>query len=100
MATVEAPPEPQHLTALRRANEVRLARAAIKRNVATGATSVAEVLFAPQEAASMPIAELLLSQRRWGEQRVGRFLADVGISETKTLGSFTARQRVMLATML
>ena len=56
---------PQHLRALARANEVRLARAELKRRVADGDVAVADlVLDCPWEAASMPIAELLMSQRR------------------------------------
>ena len=43
-AMVEA--GPQHLKALERANRVRLARAALKRKVAAGERSAAEVIMA------------------------------------------------------
>ncbi len=93
--------KPQHMVALERANEVRLARAALKRSVADGTRTVGQiVLSSPWEAESMPIAELLISQRRWGARRVERFLGDLGITETKTIGSMTDRQRRMLSTML
>ncbi len=97
-ATATIAPAPQHMQALRRANEVRLARAALKRGVAEGRTTVGAVILAcPWEAASMTIAELLLSQRRWGATRCTRFLAEIGITETKTIGSMTERQRRALA---
>ena len=100
-ATATLAPAPQHMQALQRANEVRLARAALKRRVAEGRTTVGAVVLAcPWEASSMPIAELLLSQRRWGATRCSRFLADLGMTETKTVGSLTDRQRRMLATLV
>lgn len=92
---------PQHIQALQRANEVRLARAELKREVGRGAISVGEVLLnSPWEAASMTIAELLTSQRRWGTTRCSKFLAGIGMPETKTVASMTERQRSLLATMI
>ena len=43
-ATASIAPGPQYMQALQRANEVRLARAGLKRRVAGGELSVAEVL--------------------------------------------------------
>ncbi len=92
---------PQYMRALDRANEVRLARADLKRRVATGETSVAEiVLQCPWEAQSMTVADLLMSQRRWGISRCRKFLAQIPMSETKTIGTMTDRQRRTLAAML
>jgi len=96
-----APARPQHMQALQRANEVRLARAELKRKVGEGAIAVDEVILAcPWEAASMTIAELLTSQRRWGTTRCRKFLAGIGMPETKTVGSMTERQRTLLATLI
>lgn len=96
-----APASPQYMRALERANEVRLARAELKRRVATGEISVAEVIAAcPWEAESMAVADLLMSQRRWGQTRCRRFLAQIPMSEKKTIGSMTERQRRTLASML
>lgn len=92
---------PQHMQALQRANEVRLARAALKRRVASGDISVAEVvLTVPWEAESMTISDLLTAQRRWGHTRCRRFLQGIPMSETKTVGSMTDRQRHAIAAML
>jgi hypothetical protein len=99
-ATATAP-APQHLLALERANRVRLARAELKRRVAEGQMSVAEVVVScPWEAESMAIADLLMSQHRWGRTRCRRFLAVLPMSETKTIGSMTDRQRRALAELL
>jgi hypothetical protein len=90
--------EPQRLRALERANEIRLARAAIKRRIALGEVSAAEVILeCPDAADTWPVGELLMSQRRWGTMRCRKFLARNQIIETKPIGSLTERQRRMLA---
>ena len=94
-------PGPQHLQALQRANAVRLARAELKRRVAEGRASAAEVILdSPWEAESMTVSELLTSQRRWGSTRCHKLLALVPLSENKTIGSMTDRQRRALAELL
>ena len=99
-AMVDAGPQ-QHLKALERANRVRLARAALKRKVAAGESSAAEVIMAsPWEAESMSISELLMSQRRWGRTRCRRVLLSLGLPENKQIGTMTERQRAALAAML
>jgi hypothetical protein len=93
--------EPQHLRALEHANRVRLARAELKRRVASGDTRVAEVILdSPWETHSMELSELLMSQKRWGRERCRRLLLSLGIPENKHLGTLTDRQRVALSAML
>jgi hypothetical protein len=92
---------PQYMRALERANQVRLARAELKRRVAMSEIDVAAVILdCPWEAQSMAVADLLMSQRRWGQTRCRKFLAQVPMSEKKTIGSMTDRQRRTLAAML
>jgi hypothetical protein len=94
-------PAPQHLRALARANEVRLARAELKRQVADGEISAAHVILeCPWEAASMTVSDLLTSQRRWGSTRCRKLLASIPMSENKTVGSMTERQRQALGGLL
>ena len=45
----------------------------------------------------MTVADLLTSQRRWGHTRCRKFLQCVPMSENKTVGSMTDRQRHALA---
>ncbi len=93
--------EPQRLRALERANEVRLARAGLKRRIAEGDISAAAVILAcPWEASSWSVAELLMSQRRWGITRCRKFLVRNQISEIKPIGTLTERQRHLLAAQL
>lgn len=101
MQTATMTPEPQRLRALERANEVRLARAELKRKIAEGRTSAAEVILdCPWEASSWGVGDLLMSQRRWGSTRCRKFLSRNHISEVKQVGSLTERQRRMLADQL
>ena len=66
-----------------------------------GRIEVAEVIRAlPWEAKTMPIGELLRSQKRWGEGRCRRFLGPTLILETKRLDSLTERQRGELVSRL
>ena len=96
-----APAGPQYMRALERANQVRLARAELKRRVAVNEVGVADVIMdCPWEAESMAIGDLLMSQRRWGQTRCRKFLAQVPMSEKKTIASMTERQRRTLAAML
>jgi hypothetical protein len=91
----------QCMRALARANEVRLARAALKRDIGAGRRGVTEVVLdCPWQAESMSLSELLGSQRRWGRARSRKLLGSVGLTETKRLGSLTERQRGILVRAL
>lgn len=101
MGSSATAPAPQHMRALAQANRVRLARAELKRQVAEGEATAADiVLQCPWEAESMTIADLLMSQHRWGRSRCRRFLTSISMLETKTIGSMTLRQRNELAARL
>ena len=94
-------PEPQRMRALERANEIRLARAELKRRIADGEISAADVILAPpREAATWALGELVTRQRRWGGTRCRKFLSQFQITETKAIGALTERQRRMLAAQL
>jgi hypothetical protein len=97
----QTPAEPQRLRALEQANQVRLARAELKRRIIDGDVSAAEVILScPDAVQRWTMSELLMAQRRWGATRCRKFLERNGISEIKPIGSLTDRQRQMLATQL
>ncbi len=99
--TVAATPEAHRFRALARANEIRMARAELKRRIAEGEVDPAEVILDPPFAAlSWSVAELLMSQRGWGATRCRRFLVRNHISERKPIGELTERQRQLLAGQL
>jgi hypothetical protein len=91
----------QCMQALARANQVRLARAALKRDISAGRSDVTNVILdSPWEAESMSLSELLCSQRRWGRARSRKLLASAGLNEGKRLGTLTERQRRILVAAL
>jgi hypothetical protein len=103
----QSSPEPrqrgtaQCMEALARANQVRLARAALKRDISAGRRSVTEVIVeSPWESESMSLSELLCSQRRWGRARSRKLLASAALGEGKKVGTLTERQRRILVTAI
>jgi len=98
-ATIAPPPE--RLLALERANKIRRARAQLKQRIGTGQLSTAQVILdCPIEVRSWPVAQLLASQRHWGNAKCRKFLAHNRISEVKPIGELTERQRRLLAAQL
>jgi hypothetical protein len=91
----------QPLQALERANNLRVARSQLKRRVGEGEVTAGEVVLAsPWETATMSLFDLLRCQRLWGGHRAHTFLVGCGISEIKTIGSLTDRQRTAVAARL
>ena len=98
---VSTSPHQQRLLALDRANHIRIARAALKRRLHAGQITPAEaILRGSRDTDTMTVDELLRSQRGWGPKRSLTVLRSVLLSDTKTLGSLTERQRVTLAGIL
>jgi hypothetical protein len=93
--------EEKRLRALDRANEVRVARAQLKRRIAVRELSAAELILEPPPAAlRWPLADLLTSQPHWGRATCHKFLSHNHIDELKTVGALTDRQRRLLAGQL
>ena len=92
---------PQCLAALERANDVRLARAQVKRRVRAGGLTAAEVvLTSTWQTRTMSVGELLMSQRGWGRVRARRLLLSLAVPENKQIGTLTERQRLAIAAIL
>lgn len=89
------------MTALKGANEIRLARAGLKRRVFTGEVLAAEVLADPPEYAKrMWLGELLRSQDQWGAVKVERVLATLNLPENLLVGRLTSAQVRALCSVL
>jgi hypothetical protein len=91
----------QQMEALAKANRVYRDRAILKRAVSSGDTTVAAVVMSnPPEAAGMTVYKLLIVQRGWGPDKVGRFLRSVPLSESRRVGELTDRERGRLVARL
>jgi len=92
---------PQHMKALAHANQIRLARAAMKRAIKAGRLRAADVFKdCPDEVSTMTVSELLCSQQRWGRARARKFLSPLAVNENRELGKLTERQRTEMARRL
>jgi hypothetical protein len=87
----------QRLEALRKANEIRVGRAQLKKELAAGTVRIEAILARPPDFAKTErISALLLALPKYGPARVSRLLTRVRISESKTLGGLSDRQRAEL----
>jgi hypothetical protein len=94
-------PQQRRLLALDHANRVRGARAVLKRRLRAGEIAATEaILRRSSDIDTMTVAELLRSQRGWGPKRAAKVLRAVVLSESKTIGSLTERQRTTLVQVL
>src|SRR5439155_26303798 len=91
----------QRARALRDANRVRCGRARLKRSLASGGRSAADLISDPPvEVRTMTVRQLVVSQRGWGPVRSRRLLRAASVPEGKELRSLTERQRRVLAARL
>jgi hypothetical protein len=87
----------QRMRALRQANEIRIGRARLKKELAAGKVPIEAVLARPpQVAKTARIYDLLLALPKVGPARAGRSLTQCRIAPSKTLGGLTKRQRAEL----
>ena len=84
----------QRLRALEQANEVRTARAKLKKELASGKIELLQILADPPACVrTARIRDLLVAVPKIGSVRAGRILAQCRIAHSKTLGGLTDRQR-------
>ena len=84
----------RRLRALEQANEVRTARAKLKRELASGKIELVLILSDPPACVrTARIRDVLLVVPKIGSVRAGRILAQCRIAHSKTLGGLTDRQR-------
>jgi hypothetical protein len=87
----------QRLRALRHANEIRSARAQLRRDLASGTIELARILARPPEfAKTAKVLDLLLFVPKVGPVKAGHMLAQCRIAHAKTLGGLSDRQRAAL----
>lgn len=91
----------QRLEALRWANEVRIGRAQLKKDLAAGSVCISDILATPPACANrQKVRDLLLALPRYGPARVARLLALCGVSPSKTVACLSGRQRTELINRL
>lgn len=91
----------QRMEALERANEIRSARAQLKRDIKAGRQGVLNLLLEPPEyIETMKVFDLLMAVPGLGRVKIGKLLRVCGISPAKTVGGLSVRQRHELVSMV
>lgn len=92
-----SPPERSHqqrMDALRRANDIRMRRARLKRDLKAGRVDLASLILDPPEyLETAKLWDLLLAVPKWGRVKVNRLVNQCRISPSKTVGGLSERQR-------
>lgn len=86
----------QRILALERANEVRSARAEVKRRLARGELSLACALEHPH-VQGMKVVAVLNAQFGWGPERTRKALREVGVFESRRVEHLSGARRQALA---
>ncbi len=101
--TVAAPERSldQRMEALKRANEIRTARAQLKRDLKAGRRSIHDLLLTPPEyVETAKVFDMLLAVPKYGRVKVNKILGQCKISPSKTVGGLSERQRRELVALM
>jgi hypothetical protein len=87
----------QRMEALRRANDIRVRRAQLKKDLKEGRVQIDEILRHPPEYVSTAkVFDILMAVPKFGRVKAARFLNQARISQSKTVGGLSERQRAEL----
>ena len=91
----------QRMDALARANQIRIKRAQLKRDLKSGRLSIHTLLLNPPEyLETAKVFDMLLAVPKYGRVKVNKSLALCRIAPSKTIGGLSERQRSELITLL
>lgn len=87
----------QRMDALRRANEIRVRRAQLKKDLKEGRVMVERILGNPPDyVETAKVFDILMAVPKFGRVKAARFLNQCRISQSKTVGGLSERQRAEL----
>jgi len=85
------------MEALKRANDIRVRRAQLKKDLKTGSANIDDVLRNPPEYVSTAkVFDILMAVPKFGRVKAARFLNQCRISQSKTVGGLSERLRAEL----
>ena len=91
----------QRMEALRRANDIRTARAKLKKDLKASRKSIHAILLDPPEyLLTAKVFDMLLAVPKYGRVKTNRILNQCRISPSKTIGGLSERQRTELVGLL
>jgi len=84
----------QRMEALRRANDIRVRRAQLKKDLKEGRVQIEDILLDPPEYVSTAkVFDMLMAVPKFGRVKAARLLNQCRISQSKTVGGLSERQR-------
>ncbi len=87
----------QRMDALRRANDIRVKRAQLKKDLKDGRVQIEEILRDPPEyVETAKVFDILMAVPKFGRVKATRLLNQCRISQSKTVGGLSERQRAEL----
>src|SRR2546425_12897088 len=87
----------QRMEALKRANDIRVRRAKLKKDLKDGRVRIQTILNNPPEYVSTAkVFDILMAVPKFGRVKAARFLNQCRISQSKTGGGLSDRQRAEL----
>ncbi|HYA08267.1 MAG TPA: integration host factor, actinobacterial type [Gaiellaceae bacterium] len=87
----------QRMDALQRANDVRVRRAKLKKDLKDGKVKIEQILGSPPEyVETAKVIDILMAVPKFGRVKAARFLNTCRISQSKTVGGLSDRQRTEL----
>lgn len=90
----------QRMDALRRANDVRVKRAQLKKDLKSGRVRVEDVLADPPDyVGTAKVFDVLMAVPKFGRVKAARFLNQCRISQSKTVAGLSDRQRQELVSL-
>jgi hypothetical protein len=91
----------QRMVALERAQEVRLGRAQLKRDIGAGQRPIDALLVDPPDfIETMKLFDLILALPKYGRVKVNKVLAQCRVAPGKTIGGLSPRQRDEVVSLL
>jgi hypothetical protein len=87
----------QRMEALKRANDIRVRRAKLKKDLKDGRVRVQAILGDPPDyLETAKVFDILMAVPKFGRVKAARFLNQCRISQSKTVGGLSDRQRTEL----
>ena len=87
----------QRMEALKRANDIRVKRAKLKKDLKAGSARIESILDDPPAyVETAKVFDMLMAVPKFGRVKAARFLNQCRISQSKTVGGLSERQRAEL----
>jgi hypothetical protein len=87
----------QRMDALKRANDIRVRRAKLKKDLKDGRVQIEAILNDPPDyVETAKVIDILMAVPKFGRVKAARFLNTCRISQSKTVGGLSDRQRAEL----